>query len=80
MMKRFQFAAALSLIAAGAASAQTVILVRHAEKVDNSNDPALSGEGEARATALAVALSAADLTHIFVTPLQRTRLTADLTA
>jgi broad specificity phosphatase PhoE len=80
MMKRFLFAAALSLLAAGAVSVQTVILVRHAEKVDNSNDPALSGEGEARATALAVALSAADLTHIFVTPLQRTRLTADLTA
>lgn len=80
MMKRLLLAAAVSLLTAGSAMAQTVILVRHAEKVDASEDPALSAEGEARANALAVALSASDLTHIFVTPLQRTRMTADLTA
>jgi broad specificity phosphatase PhoE len=80
MMKRLLLAAAVSLLTAGSAMAQTVILVRHAEKVDNSEDPVLSAEGEARANALAVALSASDLTHIFVTPLQRTRMTADLTA
>ena len=80
MMKRLLLAAAVSLLTAGSAMAQTVILVRHAEKVDASEDPLLSEAGEARATALAVALSASDLTHIFVTPLQRTRMTADLTA
>ena len=80
MMKRLLLAAAVSLLTAGSAMAQTVILVRHAEKVDNSEDPVLSAEGEARATTLAVALSASDLTHVFVTSLQRTRLTADLTA
>ncbi|WP_292064312.1 SixA phosphatase family protein [Brevundimonas sp. UBA7664] len=80
MMKRLLLAAAVSLLTAGSAMAQTVILVRHAEKVDNSEDPVLSAGGEARANALAVALSASDLTHIFVTPLQRTRMTADLTA
>ena len=80
MMKRLLLAAAVSLLTAGSAMAQTVILVRHAEKVDASEDPLLSAEGEARANALAVALSASDLTHIFVTPLQRTRMTADLTA
>ena len=80
MMKRLLLAAAVSLLTAGSAMAQTVILVRHAEKVDASEDPLRSAEGEARANALAVALSASDLTHIFVTPLQRTRMTADLTA
>ncbi|MGZ9099837.1 MAG: SixA phosphatase family protein [Brevundimonas sp.] len=79
-MKRLLLAAAVSLLTAGSSVAQTVILVRHAEKADASADPVLSAEGEARATALAVALSASDLTHVFVTPLQRTRLTADLTA
>lgn len=76
-MKRLLLAAALSLLTAGSALAQTVILVRHAEKADASADPALSEAGQARAEALAVALSDADLTHVLVSPLQRTRLTAE---
>lgn len=79
-MNRFLLAAAMSLLSAAPGLAQTVIIVRHAEKADASADPVLSAEGEARATALAVALSASDLTHVFVSPLQRTRLTADPTA
>jgi len=75
MMKRLLLAAA-SLLIAGPTLAQTVILVRHAEKVDASADPALSEAGQRRAMDLAVALSDADLTHVFTSPLQRTVLTA----
>ena len=56
--------------------AQTVILVRHAEKVDASADPLLSEAGQARAQALAAVTAEAGLTHAYSTPLQRTRLTA----
>jgi broad specificity phosphatase PhoE len=79
-MQRLLLAAVASLLTAGSTMAQTVIIVRHAEKADASADPVLSAAGEARANALAVALSASNLTHVFVTPLQRTRMTADLTA
>ena len=79
-MQRLLIGAIASLLTAGSTMAQTVIIVRHAEKADASADPVLSAAGEARANALAVALSASNLTHVFVTPLQRTRMTADLTA
>lgn len=74
-MKRLLLAAA-SLLIAGPTLAQTVILVRHAEKVDASADPLLSEAGQRRAFDLAVALSDADLTHVLTSPLQRTVLTA----
>ena len=76
MMKRLLLAATLSLLTAGSAMAQTVVLVRHAEKVDASSDPVLSEAGQRRARDLAVALSGSDLTHVFTSPLQRTVLTA----
>jgi broad specificity phosphatase PhoE len=60
--------------------AQTVILVRHAEKADQSADPVLSGEGEARAQALADRLGASSIDLILTSSLQRTRLTAAATA
>ena len=75
-MNRLLIAATLSLLTAGSALAQTVILVRHAEKVDASADPVLSEAGQRRAVDLAVALSDSDLTHVLTSPLQRTRLTA----
>ena len=75
-MKRLLLAAALLCLSAGSALAQTVILVRHAEKVDASADPLLSEAGVARAGALALALADAHPGHIFTSPLQRTRLTA----
>lgn len=68
-------AAALALGAAAPAAAQTVVIVRHAEKVDASADPALSPPGEARAKALAQALAHGRVTHVLTTPLARTRLT-----
>ena len=55
---------------------QVLFLVRHAEKVDNSRDAALSAAGEARAHALAEKLGDAGITAIFATQLQRTQQTA----
>lgn len=79
-MKRLLLAAALSLLAATSAMAQTVYLVRHAEKADASADPVLSEAGRVRAAALSTALAEAHPGHIFTSPLQRTRLTAAPTA
>ena len=79
-MKRLLLAATMSLLTVGSATAQTVIVVRHAEKADASADPVLSEAGRRRAMDLAVALSDADLTHVLTSPLQRTRLTAQLAA
>jgi phosphohistidine phosphatase SixA len=65
--------------AAGPAStpaATVVYLARHAEKVDDSRDPALSPAGEARARELARLLGNAGITHVWSTDFQRTRHTA----
>lgn len=73
-------AAALSLILGTPALAQTVILVRHAEKADQSADPVLSEAGQMRAQSLADRLSASSVDLILTSSLQRTRLTAAPTA
>lgn len=75
-MKRLLLAAALTLVAATSATAQTVILVRHAEKADQSADPILSAAGGDRAGVLAGVLANAGVDFIYATPLQRTQLTA----
>ena len=67
---------ALSLVLSTPALAQTVILVRHAEKTAQSGDPVLSDAGEFRAQALADRLSASSVDLILTSPLQRTGLTA----
>ena len=54
----------------------TVIAVRHAEKVDDSRDPALSPAGTERAKALALALEHSGLDAVYASQYQRTRLTA----
>jgi len=79
-MKRLLLTAVLGLLTATSATAQTVVLVRHAEKVDASADPLLSEAGVSRAQALAVALSDARPAIILTSTLQRTRLTAQPTA
>ena len=75
-MKRLLLAAALSLATALPAMAQTVVIVRHAEKADASADPVLSAAGQARAQALAAALNDAHPSLVLTSPLQRTILTA----
>ena len=55
----------------------TVIVVRHAEKVDDSRDPALSPAGQARARALSEVLADAGLDAAYASQYRRTRLTAE---
>lgn len=55
----------------------TVILVRHAEKVDGSADPELSKAGQDRAVMLARVLSDAGVSEIYTTQFRRTNLTAE---
>jgi broad specificity phosphatase PhoE len=53
----------------------TFILVRHAEKVDDSRDPHLSTEGQNRAERLLSMLNEADIDAIYSTDLNRTKET-----
>jgi broad specificity phosphatase PhoE len=60
-----------------AAQVTTVILVRHAERVDDAPDSPLSDAGRARAQALADALVDAGVAAIITTQYQRTKQTAE---
>ena len=62
--------------AAPAFAQKAIVVVRHAEKADQSTDPVLSAQGTARAEALAKALSSMDVKAVYVTQYQRTTLTA----
>jgi phosphohistidine phosphatase SixA len=59
-----------------AAAQQAVIVVRHAEKADQTPDSALSTKGQARARALADLLRGAGVTHVITSEFLRTRQTA----
>ena len=61
--------------AAAQAAPVTVFVVRHAEKGPEPNDPPLSAEGQARASALARVLMDANVTAFFATEFKRTRQT-----
>lgn len=79
-LQRFAVTGLVLLLAAGgrpAAAQQAVIVVRHAEKVDDSRDAALSAAGEARAARLAGILGGAGVTAVFATEFQRTRRTVE---
>ncbi|MDZ4361893.1 phosphoglycerate mutase family protein [Brevundimonas sp.] len=58
------------------AAAQTVVIVRHAEKADSSADPDLSEEGRSRAVSLAELFEDEAPGLILTSPLQRTMQTA----
>jgi phosphohistidine phosphatase SixA len=76
------FAFALTLSLNANALAQTVFLVRHAERADSESgatpgtDPDLSASGRARAESLAGILKDAGIAAIFVTEYKRTQQTA----
>jgi broad specificity phosphatase PhoE len=64
------------LAAQQTATTTTVLIVRHAEKIDDSTDPALADHGVRRADALAAALADAGVQAIYTTQYRRTRDTA----
>ena len=67
----------LMLVAISIASAEPiVIIVRHAEKADNSEDAELSPAGRERAEILARMLKDANVTAIFTSERKRTQQTA----
>ena len=55
---------------------QTIYIVRHAEKQDDSKDPQLSLQGQKRAVDLALHLRDASVQAIYVSEYQRTQKTA----
>jgi broad specificity phosphatase PhoE len=66
-----------STLVAAEHPATTVILIRHAEKAAPNGDPPLTAAGAGRAKELAHILGSSDIRAIYVTQLQRTRLTAE---
>lgn len=66
----------VSLALAGC-STTTVYIVRHAEKVDETDSTDLSPAGRQRAIALADTLVVKGIDSIFTTPFRRTRQTAE---
>lgn len=69
-------ALALALGGACATTSPTVLLVRHAEKLDDSRDPPLTEEGHARADALAALFANARVAAVYTSEYERTRDTA----
>ena len=69
-------ALALSAMAAPVFAQKAIVVVRHAEKADQSTDPVLSAQGTARAEALAKTLASMNVKAVYVTQYQRTALTA----
>ena len=68
--------AVLLTAASYAAAQQAVIVVRHAEKADQTPDTPLSPKGRARAKALADLLRGAGVTHVITSEYLRSRETA----
>jgi phosphohistidine phosphatase SixA len=85
-MKRVSIALAAALLCGSTSVyAQTVFVVRHAERADAgagsspmmASDPDLSEAGKARAQSLAATLKDAKITAIYTTQYKRTRQTAE---
>ncbi|GAB3994376.1 phosphoglycerate mutase family protein [Spirosoma daeguense] len=67
----------LLLFLCSACSTTTVYIVRHGEKVSESDTTHLTAAGHARAEALANVLASKGVDSIFTTPYRRTRQTAE---
>jgi len=76
MARWFLMVSVVFVLGAPVARAQTVYVVRHAEKVDDSKDPPLNADGAARALALRHVLRDAGVGHVYVTPYVRNKETA----
>jgi phosphohistidine phosphatase SixA len=78
-MKRLVVTLVLVAAASVASGQQTIILVRHAEKLTDANEASvpLSEAGRARAARLAQMLAAAGVTSIYATETDRARQTAE---
>lgn len=73
---RLNISLLLVLLLSCMAAADTVYLVRHAEKQPQGQDPGLTACGVERATALADSLAAVKLAAVYATPYERTGQTA----
>jgi phosphohistidine phosphatase SixA len=71
------FAAVLATFSSLAYAQRTVLLVRHADRLDDSEDTPLSKAGEARAQLLADLWKDAGITAIYTSQFQRTIKTAE---
>lgn len=80
MIRRLIVLALAPVLFASSALAQTVVIVRHGEKVAPEGDPDLSTAGLDRAQALSQALSGARVATVLATPLKRTQQTGGPTA
>lgn len=69
----FLLAASFVSATSPAMAQRAVIVVRHAEKLDQSKDPPLSEAGAARASRLATVLRDAQVTALYATEYRRTR-------
>lgn len=74
---RSVLAAAAILVAADASAQRSVVLVRHAERLDTSSDSPLSPAGVERAKRLAAMVKDTGIAAIYSTDFQRTRKTAE---
>ena len=78
-MKRLLVTAVLIALASVASGQQTILLVRHAEKATEANEPSvpLSEAGTARAARLAKMLASAGVTAVYATDTVRARRTGE---
>lgn len=75
-MKSFAFLISLFIAVSISSADPLVVIVRHAEKADNSEDAELSPDGRRRAEILARMLKDANVTAIFTSERKRTQQTA----
>ena len=78
-MKRLAVAVLVAALASAAQAQQAILLVRHAEKATEENEPGvpLSDAGRARAARLAGLLKNAGVTAVYATDTDRARQTAE---